>query len=250
MKKHKPIQSGDVFNVSAGGSCTVIEYKSQSCVIIEFNDRHKHRATVWAHQLRAGKVKNPYTPIVLGVGYFGHGPHRAAIDGSMTPAYKAWRNMLKRAYCEKSKALYPTYSECSVSPEWHNFQVFAEWFCSQPNGSTPGFALDKDLIELGSKVYAAEFCSFVPAEINTLLLDCGASRGDLPQGVYYCSQKKMFAAQVKIDGKTTSLGRYANPELASMAYKAAKTANVARMAEKYKDVLHPKVYENLRNWTL
>ena len=64
--------------------------------------------------------------------------------------YKKWREMLARCYCEKYQTKKPSYLGCTVSEEWHNFQVFAEWFYSNFNGSN-NCELDKDLLVLGNK---------------------------------------------------------------------------------------------------
>jgi hypothetical protein len=124
-----------------------------------------------------------------------------------------------------------------VSPEWHNFQVFAEWFEREPNSGNFGFQLDKDLRLSGNKVYGPDTCSFVPSPINSLLSDNGASRGDLPQGVG--ADRKRFRSQLRVNGKILYLGTYDTPELAFEAYKKAKESNVISMAKEWRDYLHP-----------
>lgn len=246
----RKIHGGDVFQLRCGGMCVVIENGGSNKIIIEHLDKYQHRATVGAGQLRSGRIKNPYNPHIFNVGFFGTGDYRASIGGKMTPAYKTWYNMMRRCYCPDFKGKYPTYQYSVVNEEWHNFQIFADWYYSEPNNSKKGFDLDKDLMYIGNKIYSSSTCSLIPAEINTLLLDCGASRGNLPQGVYFNKDKNKYQSQIKIDGKSTSLGRYLTADEAHLAYKTAKRENVIRMAEKHRAVLHPQVYENLKNWTL
>lgn len=46
------------------------------------------------------------------------------------------------------------------------FSNFLKWF----NGNyIKGYALDKDILIKGNKVYSPETCCFVPYEINTLV---------------------------------------------------------------------------------
>lgn len=247
-KRHPPIKRGDIFNVAAGGTCTVIDYVGESEVFIKFNDAHGFEKRTWAHTLRSGKVKNPFAPTVLNKGYFGVGPHRASIDGKMTSAYKVWRNMMKRAYDESFHLIYPTYSDCSVCEEWHNFQNFAEWFEAQPNGKTRGFSIDKDLTVIGNKTYSPSACRFIPSSINTLLMDCGASRGDLPQGVYFDSRKQKYIAQVKKNGATKRIGAYGECSEARKAYALAKKSHIIDMANLHKNDLGETIYQNLISW--
>lgn len=46
-----------------------------------------------------------------------------------------------------------------------------------------GFQLDKDILKIGNKIYCQEYCRFVPNYLNSLLIDHGAARGDLPLGI-------------------------------------------------------------------
>lgn len=240
----KIIKSGDVYRTNKGGTVTVVKYRNSSEVVIKHNDDYEHTATVTSHQLRKGKVKNPYQPCIHGVGFVGVGEHTAYINGKQTPAYTAWNNMLKRCYSDDHLTKYPTYRGCSVHPDWHNYQIFAEWFEQQYRAD--GWALDKDLIVGGNKTYSADTCIFIPQQLNTLLNDCGASRGGLPQGV--SRNRKGFIARLRIDGITHCLGTYQIPEEAFQAYKVAKESNVKRMAEQYRGLIDHRVYESLMKY--
>lgn len=155
---------------------------------------------------------------------------------------------MRRCYGKRKFTEMATYHGCMVNPEWHDFQRFAEWYKSQPNSVDGNFALDKDLIKAGNKEYGPENCSLVPQEINNLLLDSGAARGSLPIGV--TNSGGNFKATISVKNKHIHLGFYTSPTDAHNAYKSAKVHHVRQIAEEYKSVLHPKVYENLRNWTL
>lgn len=193
--------------------------------------------------VKAG-LETLYRPSVYGIGFMGAGEYVSKVDGKHTPAYKTWHGMLRRCYCPKSLARYPTYIGCTVHPDWHNFQVFAEWFERQYWAEC--WHLDKDLISDGNKVYSEETCVFLPQQLNTLLTDSGASRGDLPQGV--SRHGRGYQAQLNVDGKLHYLGTYQTPEEAFQAYKFAKESNVKRMAEQYRGLIDPRVYDSLMRY--
>ena len=242
--KNEQIKHGDVFRTNEGGSVTVVEYRGCTEVVIKHNDEHAHIATVHAHQLRKGQVKNPYHRSIFGVGFIGIGNHLVSVNGKDTPAYATWRRMLERCYCTKYHARRPTYIGCSVHPDWCNFQNFAEWFERQYFATC--WQLDKDLMSEGNKIYSADTCVFVPQQLNSLLTDCGASRGDLPQGV--SRNGKGYQASLSVDGNRHQLGAYATPEEAFEVYKLAKEYNVKRMAEQYRCLIDPRVYDSLMRY--
>ena len=122
--------------------------------------------------------------LIYGVATNSGGKYKSRVDVKMAKPYVTWKNMLQRAYCQKYQAKQPTYIGCSVSDEWLDYQVFAEWFCEQEY-SDIGYDLDKDLLVAGNKVYSPEACSFIPRELNSILTDCKAARTNLPQGVSF-----------------------------------------------------------------
>lgn len=244
--KTKQIESGDVFPTNEGGSVTVVKYRGWDEVVVIHNDNHAHVTTVRADHLRNGRVRNPYHPSVFGVGFVGVGHHLPCVNRKNTQTYDTWNNMLERCYNPKFHARCPTYIGCSVHPDWHNFQNFAEWYERQYWAEC--WQLDKDLLVDGNKVYSADTCTFVPSQLNTLLCDSGASRGDLPQGV--SRDRKGYKAQIRVDGKPHHLGMHATPDDAFQAYKLAKEANVKRMAEQYKCLIDPRVYDSLMRYAI
>ena len=187
-----------------------------------------------------------YTPTVRGVGFLGVGNRKATVGGKMTPAYQTWGGMMKRCYDPSHSVRNPTYIGCTVAPEWHNFQVFAEWYHAQTIGD--GWELDKDLTVKGNKVYSAETCAFVPREINTLLINCKASRGDLPQGV--SRFRGRYKARIRVRGKQQNIGTFSTPEAAFEAYKGVKEAHVKDMARFWKPELPERVYAALMAYTV
>ena len=102
------------------------------------------------------------------------------------PAYRKWLNMLKRTYCPKSLASRPTYIGTKVCQEWlDSFMAFRGWFFAELSKTDlqPGVVeVDKDILT-NKKLYSPETCILIPHPLNSLLIDSGAARGDLPQGV-------------------------------------------------------------------
>lgn len=241
------IKTGCVFEV-IGGSATVVEYLNSYNVIIEHNDTYRHRATVQSSNLRRGNVKNPYSPSVYGAGYTGVGEYEARAKGPHKEAFRTWVRVIERCYSSEFHSKNPTYSNCTMSKDWLNYQTFAEWFYSVPNGGKSGFEIDKDLRVMGSKTYSKNTCSFVPQEINKLLNDSAASRGKYPLGVK--PNNKGFMARININNVSVCLGTYSTAGLAYEAYKKAKEQYVRSMADKWKNYLDDKVYANLIEWEL
>lgn len=187
--------------------------------------------------------------LFYGIGYNSKGKHKATINGTTTPAYRAWYSMLRRAYCPKVQAKQPTYIGCSIDGEWHDFQDFADWFENHEYGNH-GYQLDKDLLLPDNKIYAPDRCVFVPSQLNKLLNDYGNARGQYPQGVYFHKRDKKYKAQISINGEREYLGLFDTPQEAYQAYKIAKEANVKRMALEWQDRIADNIFQALMNWEL
>lgn len=242
-----PISVGDEFPTSCGVNCRVTRYESYRKITIQFMDEFQHEAITQGYNLKSGKVKNPYHRSVFGVGFIGSGDYKVTIDGSLTREYITWRSMLSRCYYSGSAEKNNSYSGCSVSPDWHSLQVFAEWFHAQPFNSL-GYDLDKDVVVPGNRIYSAEACAFVPREINSLIVDRRKYRGDLPVGVSRGMRKGTFRAYSSVGGKFIHEGVYSTPEEAEAAYREAKKARVKQVAEAWKDRIDPRVYYALMRW--
>tara|TARA_R110000796_G_scaffold96239_7_gene201885 strand:- start:2789 stop:3391 length:603 start_codon:yes stop_codon:yes gene_type:complete len=141
------------------------------------------------------------------------------------PFYTAWKNMLGRAYDTKHHAFFPTYIGVTVCEEWHSFMAFRAWMMGQ---DWEGKHLDKDIRQPGNKHYCPQTCMFVTQQINNLLLDCAATRGDLPIGVGRCYGR--YKARVSENNKSKHLGLFDTPEEAHLAWRKAKVAIIRRAA--------------------
>lgn len=240
---------GRVFETNNCGSCVIVEYINSKNVIVEFI-QYPCRVKCAMSWLKRGKVLNPMFPKVCGVGYIGLGvkPSQHKLE------YKAWGNMLNRAYCESFKRNNPTYDNVTVCEEWYNFQNFVKWCQSQVgfsnrDASGLSYHLDKDILVRGNKIYSPETCCFVPRVINNLLIKKGSSSDkNHPIGVHLCTRKRKFKANYRKGGVSKHLGYFDDPNEAFMAYKRAKELHVKEMAEEWKDKIDEKVYQALVNW--
>ena len=143
------------------------------------------------------------------------------LNGVRLKSYDHWKSMLTRCYSSAFHRDRPSYIGCSVAPEWLLFSTFEEWFKVH---YVKGFALDKDLLVPGNRVYSPDTCVFVPPALNGLLEDKAAGRGDYPLGVSLCKQcPSRYRAQVagtKSGG--TYLGLFSTPLEAHQAWQLAK----------------------------
>lgn len=155
------------------------------------------------------------------------------VDGVrvICPFYVVWINMLQRAYYQPYKDKHPSYEGVSVCPEWLSLKGFRAWMETQPWQDA---ALDKDLLVQGNKVYAPEFCIFVPTSVNSFLIDRANDRGDYPCGVTL-KKSGRFQAHGSEGGKRVGLGTYDTPEEAHEAYKRHKAGRAKLLAERQTD---------------
>lgn len=187
--------------------------------------------------------------LICGVATNSGGKYKSRTDGKVTKSYRTWQNMLRRAYCPKYHAVKPTYADCAVSEEWLEYQEFAKWFEAHEY-SNHGYELDKDLSLPDNKIYAPDRCVFVPRQLNSLLLDCGAARGDLPQGLTFRKEMNKYHVRLSVNGIRKHLGYFDTEPEAYQVYRIAKEANVKRMANHWQDRIADNVFEALMNWQL
>lgn len=187
--------------------------------------------------------------MVYGVGYTGKGKYKIYDNnGKKTKHRIYWGNILQRCYDVKRLEKFPTYKDCEVCKEWHNFQNFCEWFDNnyyEIDGEK--MCLDKDILCKGNKIYGPETCVFVPNKINMIFVKRQNGRGDLPIGVSKNGDKYEARANYYSDGKTRRkyLGVYSTPEEAFNAYKRFKESYIKQVADEYKDKIPQKLYDAL-----
>lgn len=148
------------------------------------------------------------------------------------PFYRAWHHILERAYSPEYHARQPTYKDVTVCEEWHSFMAFRAWMQTQ---DWEGKHLDKDILSPGNKVYSPEHCIFVSRQINNLLTDHAASRGDCPIGASWNKSAKKYQAHLRINGRVRHLGLFTDPREAHLAWRKAKVAYVRSIADEQTD---------------
>lgn len=242
--KQPSIGIGDKYINRQGLVATVVDYKNKSNVLVRFDDEPRATCTFYASSLRAGSFKNPYYPSVFGVGYFGVGEYKSHHGEGRSHEYATWQDMLRRCYDGSYLTRNPSYIGCSVHPDWHNFQVFAEWLTSNKFYGL-GYQLDKDLLVEGNRCYSPDACSLIPLELNTLLTSCATARGLHPQGVYFCKSSKKYKAMIRFDAKKTALGLYGSAKEASKVYRLAKSTYIKGKAVEWKGRIDNDVFDSL-----
>ena len=244
------MQEGDVFKTKSYGDLIVTKYVNSKDVCVKFVVTG-YETTTKASNVIAGSVKDRLLPTVHGIGITGDS--QVIVDGKHTKEYRLWNNMLKRCYSVGCQKVRPTYIDCSISENFRYLQYFKEWcnnqigFNSVDEKGKP-FALDKDILVKGNRVYNEDVCVFVPQEINGLFTKRDKSRGEYSLGVSYHKRVKKYSSTVRKGGGNKHLGYFLSPEEAFLTYKAAKEDYIKEVANKWKDKIDPKVYEALMNY--
>lgn len=157
---------GTLHKTKFNGKLEILAYKGWQDITVRFLDTGYVRSGCSSKHIRLGNVKDPMRPTVLGVGYIGVGIFSSGTSKCMTSEYEAWRGMLRRCYDLKHHKTHPTYKDCTVCSEWHNFQNFAEWFVPRYK---EGFELDKDGLVKGNKIYSPTRCQVISKSENIRL---------------------------------------------------------------------------------
>jgi len=158
--------------------------------------------------------------------------------------YQTWMGMLKRCYSSTYQEKHPTYIGCIVCDDWLTFSVFEAWMVKQ---DWKGNQLDKDIIEQGNKLYAPEYCRFIPQALNSLLVARDASRGLYPLGVCWYKRDNVYKSEIAINGKSKHLGYFKTVQEAKAVYDKAKYAEIRRHALMQDD---PAIKAGLLDWVV
>lgn len=154
---------------------------------------------------------------------------------AVCPYYNAWQHMLARCYSKVQQRKRPSYTGCSVVPEWHRFSEFKAWMEQQ---DWEGKELDKDILIPENKIYGPETCLFVEPLVNTFILDRAGDRGDYPLGVAWHAQRSKFVARISnpFTKKNQYLGLFDCPNEAHKAWLDAKIKLAELLSEEQDDL--------------
>lgn len=212
----------------------IVECIDNKIVIVEFQDKYKARVKAQYGNFKLGSVRNPYAPTVYGVGMTGN-KYPAKINGKNTKEYDTWTNMIQRCFDTKLKEKQPTYENVDCCDEWLHFERFYEWLHSQSNFDkwykNSRWAIDKDILIKGSKVYSPEACCLVPQNVNCLFLKREAERGNYPIGVSYKNDGFLASCHNPFINDREELGYYSTPEKAFYVYKNYKEDIIKQVAQ-------------------
>lgn len=235
-------REGEKFITNEGYIIEVIEYfKYENCTI-QFEDGTVVKNKRYDHLLDK-RIKNPHHKSIFRVGYYGVGKYSQKIHPKI---YRTWYCMFQRCYDKNYQEKQPTYAGCSVAEQWHNFQVFAEWYEeSWKPWMDKTWQLDKDILIKGNKVYSPETCAFVPQEINKLFKMSQKRIVVYPTGIDKHSKK--FRVRL---GKNKYYGVFDTIEEAFEVYKKLKENRIKEITEKYKDKITEQIYQVLINYKI
>lgn len=165
-RQARDMQIGVKHTMKNGSELIVTGYENAMRVSVEFLSTG-YTTMAQASHIRIGSVVDKMAPTVYGVGFIGDGKFKPSKNGRNTIAYDRWNNMLQRCYSDKYHKSRPTYMDCTVCDDWHNFQNFAEWFYSNYPNDGESYQLDKDFIVKGNRIYSPETCCFLTQDENT-----------------------------------------------------------------------------------
>ena len=236
-----------------GSEMVIIKYKKWEDVDIYFPEYNWTAKNKTYQNFKKGQIKSPYERRYFGIGYLGEGKYKCKENGKKTRAYSTWNSMLQRCYDKKYHRKEPTYKDCEVSEEWHNFENYAKWYYDnyyEVEGET--MELDKDILFKHNKIYSPETCIFVPKTINSLFVKRQNSRGESVIGT--TPKNGRYQVQCNIINPKTSkskkeyLGICDTQEKAFEIYKYYKERNIKEIADYYKSLIPQNLYNALYNY--
>lgn len=212
----------------------IIDYMDCMHIVVEFQDEYSARIHTSYRHFKNGNVKNPYSPSVYGVGMIGS-KYPCSINKRATKEYVLWQNILYRCYSKEYKSKQPTYKDVICCNEWLLYENLYEWVHNQPNfnkwSNNESWAIDKDILLKGNKIYSPNFCLLVPQRINNLFTKQDCKRNGLPIGVSMHNGKFRARLNNVLLGKLETIGLYSNQEEAFMAYKKHKESLIKEVAQ-------------------
>lgn len=248
FQSKKEQRLGETNYNNQGCKMTIIKYINSRNISVQFENGYIVDNKSYS-SFKTGSIKNLYYPKIYNVGYIGKGKYNSRENGNKTLAYNTWLQMLRRCYDNKILNKRPSYKDCSVCNEWHNFQNFAKWFEEnyyEINGEC--MQLDKDILIKGNKIYSPNTCVFVPQRINSLLIKSNKIRGKYPIGVSIDNKNNFRVFCNNKQEGYTYIGRY-NTELEAFnAYKKYKESYVKQVADEYKDKIPKNLYDALYDY--
>lgn len=231
-------------NNTYGTEMKIISVLENDRVIVQFQDKYKFEKDVHWVNFKKGTVFNPYDKTICGVGYIGVGKHKTGTARKKNKSYAVWEDMMYRCYNERLRESHLAYADCTVCKEWHNYQVFADWYEENFYTINDGrMHLDKDILVKDNRIYSPRTCMFVPQRINMIFMKKNRKvDADLQNGITRCVGGYRTQYNLKY------LGTYKTLDETLYYYNIEKQIHINEVAEEYKDRIPPKLYNALINW--
>lgn len=239
---YRQLRLGEIRINKFGSKTMIVDYLNAEHVTIKFENGFT-AITTYQNFIK-GRVRNPYEKRVLNIGYIGEGIYKTKLNSKHTKQYNRWIAMFHRCYSKKLRHKIPSYENCYVCTEWHNFQNFAKW-CDENYYAVGNeqMDLDKDILIKGNKIYSPETCYFVPKRINILFTKSDAKRGNSPIGVSFNKRNNVYTAQCSNGRKgIIYLGSFDTKEKAFAVYKKYMQSKIKNMAEEYRGKIPEELY--------
>ena len=217
----------------------IVEYNNATDIFVEFQDKYKARIQTTYGNFSSGQITNPYHPSVYNVGMIGV-LYPAKHRNKIIKEYDIWTKMLQRCYSKEFCKIHKSYESVSCCEEWLCYENFYEWLHSQENFNKwlngERWAIDKDILVKGSKIYSPDTCCLVPQNVNGLFIKADAIRGKYPIGVRI-TKNGTFQAYCNnpFTNRIEHLGTFFTPEQAFKEYKKAKEHYIKQVAQEEYD---------------
>lgn len=159
-------------------------------------------------------------------------------------AYVTWSSMVRRCYSKKVIRNDESYAGSSICDEWRSFMSFRDWWLEN---HVDGWQIDKDLLT-DNRQYSPDNCVYVPAWLNTFIVDRSAIRGEFPIGVDYHKRSNSFRSRCKnpANGSRDEITGFKTPEAAHLAWRARKLEYAAQKKSEMDSIdarIYPRVVE-------
>lgn len=236
---------GEVNYNNFNSKMTIVEYFNSKNITIRFDNGFIGENRIYS-SFKNGQSKSPYCRSIRGMGYVGEGKHKGQINQIKTKEYNTWQSVLERVYNKDIQRQFPTYIGSSLCEEWHNFQIFADWYDEnfyEIEGHR--MCLDKDILHRHNKIYSPENCVFVPNNINTLFIKCDSVRGNFPIGVTQDGKYNLHVHCSDNHSKQIKIGEFkiGQEKEAYKCYKTYKENLIKEVADEYEDRIPKIVYD-------
>jgi len=162
--------------------------------------------------------------------------------GKMCPYYSKWRQMIQRVFDKNFHRNRPTYLGCSICNDWIYASNFKIWMKNQ---DWKGKQLDKDIINIGNKIYSPENCCFVFQNINTIFMK--KKKRDLPEGVF--KNLSGYFSKISENGVIHRFGTFLTIKEARNAYIQKKCDILLSIAKEEKDKrIHNGIINHIKSY--